>query len=67
MLDGVDESFFERQLDTEDVVLVEAAGAQELLDLILNPARLGGIAGDEKIGGNPRTIVALEFHGVGVS
>jgi hypothetical protein len=67
VFDGVDECLLNRELDTEYVVLVNAAGLQMLLDGILNPARFGGIAGDGDFRGKSRTDIARELHGVGNS
>ena len=59
MFDGVDQGFLQGQLDAEDVVVVDVTSEEKLFDVVLNPARLGRIAGDGDIQSNRLTDIAL--------
>jgi hypothetical protein len=67
MLDGVDQGFFERQLDAEDVPFVDVAGLEEVFDLFLNSASFGAIARNGAIQGDSLAEFTLEFQFVGKS
>src|SRR5262245_55068337 len=46
MLDGIDESFFQGQLDAEQVPFGKLVGLESLLDFLLHASSLCRIAGD---------------------
>src|SRR5262249_11997825 len=63
VLDGVDQSFLDGELDAEDFVIGERAdGLEKLLDLFLYATRFGGIAGDGEVAGRVGLRVALAVH-----
>ena len=62
MLDGVDEGFFECELDAEDFFFRELAGLQLTFDVFLNLACLGGVAGDLDSDGLLGGLLAHKVH-----
>ena len=49
VLDGVDERLFEGQADAEDVLVADVVGVQQSLDVVLDAASLGRVAGDHQV------------------
>src|SRR5262249_1373981 len=62
VLDGVDQGLFKGEFDAENIVVGTAGAPQQPFDLVLNFARLGGVAGNAQVASVDQSGVALGVH-----